>query len=330
MDTDVKKIIEERIKKLPTHVVSVIKNVPWLEKMKEIARNNSLSLEKESLFIIETTLLVLGIETPKKYPVNLSEKVRLDDEAVVKIAKEVDEKILKPIEKMIESSLIQKQDSKSPVIIGDWQDKVKEISKKYNLKENQENSLINLVRYRLNNTTQPSNFVQKIIAEIVVSPLLAEQIMEDLENRVFKYPIKSPAPTQEKINNVTNPAQKIPEVRPEILPIAEKNEGVKISVPNYIPQNIEKKPEQKIEQAPPQKAPQPTPEPVQKPFSVPRFTGTPQISERPVYHPDHNKRAPSSIVDNKLNNVTKGITETPLAAEPIKKYESDPYREPTN
>lgn len=104
MNPELKKIIEERANKLPAKVMAAIKSVLWVEKMIQIAKNNNLSEEKETLFITETTLLVFGIESPTKYPGNLGERVGLDDGTVIKIAKEVNEQIIMPITKMVEEN----------------------------------------------------------------------------------------------------------------------------------------------------------------------------------------------------------------------------------
>ena len=97
MSTETENSIKEIADRLPVEMVTAINDTPWVEKIKQIAKDNNLDEEKENLFAIETTLLVFGTESPINYPDNLSENVGLDDDAVIKIAKEVDEKILAPI-----------------------------------------------------------------------------------------------------------------------------------------------------------------------------------------------------------------------------------------
>lgn len=89
--------IKEITDKLPIEVVTAINSTSWVEKIRQIAKDNNLDKEKEGAFAIETTLLVFGTESPINYPDNLAENVGLDDDTVIKIAKEVDEKILTPI-----------------------------------------------------------------------------------------------------------------------------------------------------------------------------------------------------------------------------------------
>ena len=102
METDLEKIIKERAEKLPANVVEAIRNVPLIEKMQRIVKSNKLDKKKEGLFINETILVVLGVTSPQTYPKNLTENVGLNDDTVIKIAKEVDEQIIAPILKIVE------------------------------------------------------------------------------------------------------------------------------------------------------------------------------------------------------------------------------------
>lgn len=97
MKSEAEIIIEERIEKLPKSVVEAIKNVPWVERMKKIAKANNLDTKQTEGFETETTLIVLGIESPENYPENLSQNVGLSDDMVISIAKEVNKQIIEPI-----------------------------------------------------------------------------------------------------------------------------------------------------------------------------------------------------------------------------------------
>ena len=97
MSIETENSIKEIADRLPVEMVTAINDTPWVEKIKQIAKDNNLDKEKENSFAIETTLLVFGAVSPINYPDNLAENVGLDDDAVIKIAKEVDEKILAPI-----------------------------------------------------------------------------------------------------------------------------------------------------------------------------------------------------------------------------------------
>ena len=89
------------MKKLPLGIVNAINSVPWMEKVRSIAKTNNLDKNQEELFVTETTIVVFGIESPTKYPINLAENVGLSDDIVIKISKEVDEQIITPIMKAV-------------------------------------------------------------------------------------------------------------------------------------------------------------------------------------------------------------------------------------
>ncbi len=187
METDIEKIIKKRAEKLPTKVAEAIRSVPWMESANKIAKNNKLNQEQTGLFVIETAIIVLGIESPKKYPINLAENAGLNDDAVVKIAKEVDEQIITPIMRLVEKNNPY-QEVKTSAPSNDWKSKVIDITKKYSLNQSQTDKLINVVTLNVSQSKKPD--IESVISNLGISRLLAEQIMQDLENRVFEYALK--------------------------------------------------------------------------------------------------------------------------------------------
>ncbi len=339
---EIKKIIEDRLKKLPEETVNSLNEIRWIDELLKISRENNFNQDQEDSFITESTVAILGIEDLDKYPENLSENVGLDDDTVVKIAKEVDEKILTPLNEKILSSkkdLIKESSEKI-----DWSGKVDEISKKYNLNDTQKNILNSLSGEILSNMDKKGTLLKDMDQKLSVSKLLSEQIIDDLNKRVFDYTIKSIE---------AKPINKIPEIKPVNLPMVENNVTPNITVPKYVPtgisgykptglgggqeitqKNIMPAGDSRIEYKPisiPPLPQTPVTEPVQKPAQVPRFNAL--VDEPNVSNPPSTTPSPSSIMDNKLNNITTGLKEsspeevkkeTPL----VKQYTIDPYREP--
>jgi hypothetical protein len=201
---------------------------------------------------------------------------------------------------------------------GIWEERTEEIANKYSLDEKQTENLISSVFFVLINQIKIEDCLETIITDLKISRLLAEQIVEDLEVRVFEYALKSIEKKEEvelksknqipdqiqNLNNVektkrTNAAppdqtviQKtisvaeidIPEVRPEITPMIEEGEKVQIRPIANIKETA-------------------TTELIQRPMDVPRFTGVPIEKEEKI--------KPKEIIP-----------------EPPKKYAVDPYREP--
>ena len=153
------------------------------------------------------------------------------DEEILKTMPEYVQNLPKPVQDFIFNSA--------------WESRTSEIAQKYSLNETQTDDLINNVLFVLIGLEKPEDFLETIIAELSISRLLGEQIMEDLEVRVFEYAVKS---MEKKMSNSENSSQqpvasdkeeeeimpeppvsrvsldnegktsKIPEIKPEILP----------------------------------------------------------------------------------------------------------------
>lgn len=227
---------------------------------------------------------------------------------------------------------------------GVWKERTDEIAKKYSLDPTQTDALINNVLFVLIGTTKIEVFLEIIITDLGISRLLAEQIIEDLEVRVFNFMARSiqnkekrtteaqvtkPQPPQ--VQQKTTPVTEIdiPEVRPEMLPMVEKGEVIRVvekqkptepQQEKIMPQFSTPKPVTAIPTPIPEIkiAPkEPAPEPVQKPVSVPRYIGVPTEKEPPK---------PQTPMSNDQSNPN---TKPPEPVTPsVKKYAVDPYREP--
>lgn len=239
---------------------------------------------------------------------------------------------------------------KDVVYDGIWEERTDEIAKKYSLNDTQTDSLVNNVLYILTGLLNPDDFLETIITELNVSRLLAEQIMEDLEVRVFEYAFRSienkekkggdnrksevsskegdKSPTPSALDNTLDLKDDIPEVRPETVPMIEE-EGVHIEPtpeikPPVKPQEI---PRVTLGQA------EPATETVSPPASV-KVTEffsqqptpaqiSPTISDTvPLVKPP--EPVPQPVPQNQTGSV---VPPNPIPPAP-KRYAVDPYREP--
>lgn len=191
-----------------------------------------------------------------------------------------------------------------------WKNRTEEIAKKYSLNPIQTDTLTNNVLFVLVGTDKPEDFLKLVTSELGISRLLADQIIEDLEMRVFEYSLKTIDKATEKqeliSKNLEEDTQKqeakpilpviektkIPEIRPVNLPMVEEGEvarnvpPMKVSVvnkPEYKPSFVEltrpitKNPE--VVSRITYSENKTLGEIVQKPLSVPRFTSIePEIS----------------------------------------------------
>ena len=145
-----------------------------------------------------------------------------------------------------------------------------EVAKKYSLNNTQTDVLINNVLFVLIGLDTPDTFLKLMSSELGISKLLADQIVNDLENRVFSYALKF-VETREKSNSKGDVAPIAPkemekkpapapiinnippkiirpvtlEVKPENLPMVEKGEKahdvkpfVSKNAPSYRPVSV--------------------------------------------------------------------------------------------
>ncbi len=200
------------------------------------------------------------------------------------------------------------------VFDNEWEKRTKEIGKKYSLSEQQIDSLADNVLIVLIGLEKPENLLKNITSDLSVSQIIAEQVVEDLENRVFDYALKM---IEEKTK--TGTSSKGLETKPQNLPMVEKGEGVRVNPPPQTSRDTFKSP---IEQA-------------QKPYGVPRFGMNSIPPKVEVINMTQNKPAsPQNMMDNKMNMITTNVPEDMQKKEvsspkiPPTKYNVDPYREP--
>ncbi len=194
---------------------------------------------------------------------------------------------------------------------GEWKKRILEVAQKYALDQTQTDNLSEIVTMVLVGLEKPENINSLIITDLGISKLLTEQIIEDLNARVFEYAIKQTEVSPVKIKNdqATPSIAKNTnlEVRPETLPSTTLN----------IPKEMAAKPAFQNPTLDRQKIP------LSPDIGVPRYaTGDsqPQFQNARPTSPQPNTLG-NSIIESKLNNTTGGIPG---------KYPKDPYREPLN
>ena len=169
---------------------------------------------------------------------------------------------------------------------GTWEERTGEVAKKYSLNPTQTDNLINTVLFVLIGLEKPETFLSTIMTDIGISQLLAEQIMGDLEGRVFEYALSrvtsskqqvirkeevSPQvnPTQETVSRTgldTTSSEQKSSLIPEIYPVRSLEGTQSVSASNGVrPGNlpvVEKKSEYR---------------PIQTPVSTPSYKPTSSV-----------------------------------------------------
>jgi hypothetical protein len=97
MDSEIEKIITEQMKKLPEDVVAAIISVDYKTKLQDVVKRQKLLIDQIGKLEMETTLVMLGLETVADYPANLERELGINSLRAKEIALDISENIFKPI-----------------------------------------------------------------------------------------------------------------------------------------------------------------------------------------------------------------------------------------
>lgn len=97
MDEEMKKIIEERMAKLPSDLKSAISSIDLESAFSEITKRNRLLIDQAGILQNEILMTVLGIEPLANFVSNISRELSIPSEKALEIAKNTDELIFKNI-----------------------------------------------------------------------------------------------------------------------------------------------------------------------------------------------------------------------------------------
>lgn len=261
---------------------------------------------------------------------------------------------LSQLKSNLENSIFKKiPNDKNPGTPESNKNKVIEISKKYNLSQSQTDKLLNILTPIIVAQKKPDGLMNTIVNNLSISRLLAEQIMNDLEKRIFESfgkggqnrdrvisepVIQKQQPLEAERGRMTAPP-------PANLPMIEPGEVVQDNTQKPVSNNlVNTKPIQNRESSPlPEREAQnenkiqfktntpPQPPPIksvanaQTPFSVPRFNAVPVVERAP--EPTPQPISPQNVMEQKLSGVSVNIPKKP-EDKPVHKYTVDPYREP--
>ncbi len=289
-----------------------------------------------------------------------------------RIQKKMDEETLKTMPEFIQDLPPVVRDF---IFDGGWQERTEEIAKKYSLNQSQTEILVDNVLFVLLGIDNGEDFIKLMPSELGISRLLSGQILEELETRVFEYSVKSiqnklpKKDTEEEAGKIVvstqkppletrlgNPITTPPEIRPNMLPMIEEGEELKVLEPKKhrtLPSSF-----WEVAESAPKEVPEPAPtvqndtkptesrihykpkdvvdEKVAQPVPVPRFNAVPGDDEAPVvdrYKPPVAPTPPrtpltsSGISTPPSKSVEVAKKEQP-ETKPERKYAVDPYREP--
>ncbi len=195
-------------------------------------------------------------------------------------------------------------DIKSIIGSSEWLKRVKEIAQKYSLSEDQINSLGYEILFTFLNLQSPDLLTETIREELDISNILAEQITQEIEERIFSWAMKKITPKEPGVTNTLD-------IPPSNLPGEVIGDEESASIPS--PEPLFAKTQQR-----------PLRDTVADFFAKPETTEAPLVEPTPAPKPE--PTTPPSFISKKLSQPSTAPTQprTPQS------YTVDPYREPLN
>jgi len=104
-ENNIKQVLKDRFKELPKVVQNAITDSDWLEAIRKITKGNNLLIDQGLVIENVTTYLMFGLIHPDIYTSKIKKEAELTNDQAIKIATEVEDKILKVVKaKIIEET----------------------------------------------------------------------------------------------------------------------------------------------------------------------------------------------------------------------------------
>lgn len=277
----------QALSKINQEKINLLISDELMDKLDELAEKNKIEEDVYEIIIDEVVNVIIGSTSEDEFLDSLK-SYGIDDELSKLVNREI--KIL------VFDKLGDRNSTGINLGVINLEEKAIEISKKYGLDQKQQETIIQIINNHLGDI-DITGAENEISERLNVSKLLSEQIVIDINKRIFEQKGR----VKNISTNTTLQNEKLMsygtqlELRPENLPVVEKNEPLKVNPVPTQPQKPVFQNEVLDKQIP---------------IGVPRYAET----TKPAYV--------NPVIEKKINT----ITSTPAPA----KYEKDPYREPLN
>lgn len=101
MNPELERTIKEQIQKLPQEVKNLISNVGIWDKILNVGSKNRLNEKQARILLIETSLILFGLTNPEDLFYQLKEQLKVAENTIISVIKEVDEKIIGNLKKIL-------------------------------------------------------------------------------------------------------------------------------------------------------------------------------------------------------------------------------------
>lgn len=185
--TFTKEQIQKAYKKLSPEVQDFVMSNETTDTIEDLLKNNGLNDELLDLASVEILFAMYGLQTLDESIHQISQISKQGYNSLLKLKNSLSTNIFSEIDNL---KIDYNKNNLKTIKPSDIKEKVEEISKKYTLSEAQNDILIELALYTINNIDSRSVIKDTIKQRLNISDLLAEQIMLDLDKRVFSYAVK--------------------------------------------------------------------------------------------------------------------------------------------
>ena len=114
MNEQLKKTIEEEIKKIPKEVQDVINSIDWINISEEIGKKNFLDEKEITDIQTEIAFILIGAEHINYLAINIEHKTNLSKDSSEKIALEILQKICQPVAEKLTNYIKESIEEKKP------------------------------------------------------------------------------------------------------------------------------------------------------------------------------------------------------------------------
>lgn len=247
--TEIEKIIESN-----PEIGKLLFDNSLLVKINEIAEINKFPEDLYNIVIEEITYVVVGLEKKESFVETIT-AYGVDENVAREIYNEANISFFLKVNKYKGTTGVAGQTNLKP----NWDKIIDEISRKYGLEEDKKKTLISVCQEIVADNSKKSNILSDLANKLNISSIVAEQISEELDGRVFTVTPKfTPITKTESPRPISTPQiQEIPpeqtfltpeptnpekEYTPPNLPVAEEDRELikeKVSIPRYVPTSVE-------------------------------------------------------------------------------------------
>lgn len=105
ISSELRQQITQEIKVIPGYRQEVLAQFDWIGELEKVAVKFELNADQERVLVVETALVLMGAANPEQYALELKNQASLAPEKVEKIAKDVIERVMTRVQKILDEMM---------------------------------------------------------------------------------------------------------------------------------------------------------------------------------------------------------------------------------